>query len=1140
MKKQFLKFTALLLSGAMLLNVGCTDYDDDIRDIQSQIDNLTSVTIADLQTQLTNANSAISGINKTIEELQAADKANASLIAQLRQDMEKADGENAKAIKDAITYLEGLSKKNADAITALQTSLGNLSDKVTALENTHKQDIKSVKDLYQSLSKALDDYKTAQALTDKAQDGKIQALDNRLTALDKTGGEIDLLKGRVKTLEDADLINRMTTVEGILGADLAKVLKDAGYSSVSAVISEYVTVKADVDDLKNNFNSKVDAAIASASDEGNHYKITNVADLKSAIQDLHSGIEAANNKIAALQKDLASQVQSIVSVPEYTDGSFDLQVYTVDGKVVGNSVKLVYQITPAAIAETVVAAGIDAIDLVVKEAKTRAAAPSAQINSIKAGAEAGTIEVMATILDYPTDAAVNVALKFKNKVRDDKDSVLENDVISDYAGVIAVEAADYKAITFEVEGTKEYKVAWNTPKAESLRTIFDDADVVAKVDGKKYELSALKEFVGVEFGSVQYKVSTTATPASGVFTVKNEAKSFAKFPDKAITVEFAKDLEYTNVGNKVAAAAQFRVKVGAAYANPVAVNATYTVCNAQGATFVFGTLQKPWDYKWLISAQTDLGGYYDLQPRPAIPAADLAGNQLGEVAVSVEGEEPFQPALFERIVNAGVCVKNKVDNKAIPVNVSAKASEVALIALVSFDEATYEWGKTYNVEYVYTYENVDYIVKGTVALGAAPANIKKEIAVPMGWADATATVKLADLYAEHPAGFADAAEFQSAVLQKGMDASNNGSNALLAEPATTNYRYNAATKKYNAAINGTVAALTINPAIAVAPAATPAGAISGKIGKDAIEKDGDSFRQTWTMTTWYGQKIEIVATYDVVLPASSVFEMLAKDIYIKDGKATAEGYIGTDAATGNAVWTVETKEEIGNYIDWKNGGLTDLDIYFKKLSVDNNRQQGTLGKFFANVNVNDTNNPKIEWTNNVTTEREVEVLAYIGLGARKINVAESKFTVVTPDPIVTFEHSNLETAYQINEVGDKSINVNLLEGMSIIDADRTPNQWIVAKDDNAGTPAQLATAKGTFSTVFATKSLGGYVYVNGINFKITDNDQLEGVEITNDGHLNYVPVGGSTLQRDVNVKVEAHIKYWLGEKTVNFTVTIKK
>ena len=69
MKKQFMKWTALFLSGAMLLNVGCKSYDDDIKDIRNRIDDLTSVTIADLQTQLSNAQSAIAGINKTIEEL---------------------------------------------------------------------------------------------------------------------------------------------------------------------------------------------------------------------------------------------------------------------------------------------------------------------------------------------------------------------------------------------------------------------------------------------------------------------------------------------------------------------------------------------------------------------------------------------------------------------------------------------------------------------------------------------------------------------------------------------------------------------------------------------------------------------------------------------------------------------------------------------------------------------------------------------------------------------------------------------------------------------------------------------------------------------------------------------------------------
>ena len=133
MKKQFMKWTALFLSGAMLLNVGCKSYDDDIKDIRNRIDDLTSVTIADLQTQLSNAQSAIAGINKTIEELQSADKANASLIEQLRKDMETADAENAKAIKDAISYLEGLNKKTSDAVDALDKTLGDLSDKVAGL-----------------------------------------------------------------------------------------------------------------------------------------------------------------------------------------------------------------------------------------------------------------------------------------------------------------------------------------------------------------------------------------------------------------------------------------------------------------------------------------------------------------------------------------------------------------------------------------------------------------------------------------------------------------------------------------------------------------------------------------------------------------------------------------------------------------------------------------------------------------------------------------------------------------------------------------------------------------------------------------------------------------------------------------------
>lgn len=1113
MKKQFMKWTALFLSGAMLLNVGCKSYDDDIKDIRNRIDDLTSVTIADLQTQLSNAQSAIAGINKTIEELQSADKANASLMEQLRKDMETADAENAKAIKDAISYLEGLNKKTSDAVDALDKTLGDLSDKVAGLENTNKQSIDEVRNLYKSMSETLDAYKQAQALTDKGQNDKIEELESLLKQL----------QGNVKTLEDANIVNRMSTVEGILGADIANVLKEAGYSSVSAMIADYVAVKAEVTGMKTNFNASIDAAIAAASDEDNHYKITNVADLKSAIQALYNGIEASNKRIDALQKDLAAQIQSIVSVPEYTDGSFDLTTYTVDGQVVGNSVKLVYRIAPASIAETMVAAGADAVQLLVKEAKTRATAPSAQINSIKAGEEIGTIEIMATIKDCPAGTSVNVALKINNKVRGEEDCLLENDVVSDYAGVVAGAVADYKAVEFEIENVEEvHQMPWNTPKENSLVKPFEDAHIIAKIGEDRYELSDLRGLVGIDFGSVQYKVATVATPASDVFEIVNPAESeFVDFPANAFTVAFAKNLDDANVDNNVVATAQFRVKVGETYANPVSIISKYIVGRIR-ATFVFGDLQMPWSYKWLMLQQSDMGGYYELQPRPAI----LSDN-FGEVAVSVD-EAGISRALFEKIINTGTCVKNQENGVDIPVKISAKTDGDDLILYVSLDAASYEWGKTYNVEYVYTHDIAEYTVKGTVALGAVPADIKEEIMVPMGWADASAIVKLADVYTKYPYGFDDAAEFQSAMLQRGKNDEGNGNDALLIMPATTDNRYNVETKDYDAVVNGTFSSLVIEPVIAVAPAETPDATISGSIAKDAIEADGDSFRQIWKMTTWYGQNVEVVATYNVVLPTSSVFEMVAKDLYIKDGEVKALGRISE--VDGVAKWTVETKSEIANYFSWKADAFEDAQLYFKKISKDND---GENGKYYANVNVDDTHNPKIEWNNGVTTEREVEVLAYIGLGARKINVAETEFKVVTGDPIQKFEHDDIATAYVINADESVSVNANLFEGLSIVDADKSQNQWITED-------SKLATDKGVFSTVFATQPLDGYQYVDGVNFKIMDNDGFDGFAINQQGQLEYNGAGGSMLLRDINVKIEARIKYWLGEKTETFIVTIKK
>lgn len=66
MKKQFFKkFLALFLTGTMLAGVGCKDYDDDIDSINKKLDELETVTIKDLQSQIDGVKSSV----EVIEDL---------------------------------------------------------------------------------------------------------------------------------------------------------------------------------------------------------------------------------------------------------------------------------------------------------------------------------------------------------------------------------------------------------------------------------------------------------------------------------------------------------------------------------------------------------------------------------------------------------------------------------------------------------------------------------------------------------------------------------------------------------------------------------------------------------------------------------------------------------------------------------------------------------------------------------------------------------------------------------------------------------------------------------------------------------------------------------------------------------------
>ncbi len=118
MKWKFSKVAALLLAGTMLVTTGCTDYDDDIRDVNKRLDDLAAETLANFETQ----NGALNTLKTTLETAQADIKKNAEELATQKKALEDAKAELKKASEDADAELKKLIEKNAEDLkTFMQT-----------------------------------------------------------------------------------------------------------------------------------------------------------------------------------------------------------------------------------------------------------------------------------------------------------------------------------------------------------------------------------------------------------------------------------------------------------------------------------------------------------------------------------------------------------------------------------------------------------------------------------------------------------------------------------------------------------------------------------------------------------------------------------------------------------------------------------------------------------------------------------------------------------------------------------------------------------------------------------------------------------------------------------------------------------
>ena len=261
MKVKFTKLAALLLAGVALFATGCTDYEVDIQKVDKKVDNLTT----EVNNKIASLEQQIAGINATIatletkaahdadiqtlrNELAAAksdlqdefngkiNKAIADLTAEINKKVNQADYDVDKAkiekaikdVNDALDAAKARIKALEDA--DYQGQIDAAKDRIQALEDAHFQDQidaakdritklenllagdwkgKTVKQTIDALQEAIDDVAQSVADLESTVNGKINALDERLTkaeaAIKKINEEtIPALQGQINTINNVN------------------------------------------------------------------------------------------------------------------------------------------------------------------------------------------------------------------------------------------------------------------------------------------------------------------------------------------------------------------------------------------------------------------------------------------------------------------------------------------------------------------------------------------------------------------------------------------------------------------------------------------------------------------------------------------------------------------------------------------------------------------------------------------------------------------------------------------------------------------------------------------------------------------------------------------------------------------------
>ena len=231
MKKFFRMVMALSLVGGAFAFTGCTDYEDDINKLNDRLDALETGKIADVESQLASLESSIKSANDAIDAIEALG------LDELKTTVEALEAKVAAIDLSKYATLDYVNGTFAtkDDVADLQTSLGALEDKVSALEGKYDSDVK-ISEILAKIKTAQDDASTAL--------GEIQSLKDALGVY-ATAGKLEEALGDKLNVADFDAkfdeaLKAALANDGNVTGEIAKAIQDA-VSEFNALFAGRVT-----------------------------------------------------------------------------------------------------------------------------------------------------------------------------------------------------------------------------------------------------------------------------------------------------------------------------------------------------------------------------------------------------------------------------------------------------------------------------------------------------------------------------------------------------------------------------------------------------------------------------------------------------------------------------------------------------------------------------------------------------------------------------------------------------------------------------------------------------------------------------------------------------------------------------------